>query len=222
MINIALGGSTGRMGQLLKKAIEQDTETQLKDVIEPIDVFIDFSVPSATLEYLEVCLNRSCAMVIGTTGLNESQKAVLKKASNHIPIVFSPNMSIGINVCYKLLDLASKILKDHQADIGISDIHHKHKKDAPSGTALRMGEVISKARGQTLPESGIQITSQRIGEVMGDHTVLFALPNEQIEITHKANDRLLFALGALKAAKWVKDKPPNLYDMQDVLGLNLL
>ncbi|HEV2523645.1 MAG TPA: dihydrodipicolinate reductase C-terminal domain-containing protein, partial [Gammaproteobacteria bacterium] len=145
-------------------------------------------------------------------------KVKIAHAAQIIPIVFSPNMSVGVNIMYKLLAFAANLLKEHagvSADVAIVDIHHQHKKDAPSGTALRMAEVIRNAAS----DPSINLSSVRLGDIIGEHSALFALAGERIEITHKATNRSLFAMGALQAAKWVVSQEPGLYDMQDVLGL---
>lgn len=229
MINIAVAGAKGRMGQEIIKLLQSDTEAKLtatllsdkKNNLEPksIDVLIDFSVKDAIKDHLEFCVEHHIPLVIGVTGLTEVEKNAIVHASNSIPILFSPNMSIGVNITFKILQLASELLKNNsinanfKPDVAIHEVHHKGKKDAPSGTALRMQEVLAKSH--LTPE--IPITSQRLGEVPGEHTAIFALPGEQLEITHKASDRSIFARGAILAAKWLYQKPAGLYDMQDVL-----
>jgi 4-hydroxy-tetrahydrodipicolinate reductase len=236
MIAIAVGGARGRVSQLILQAIEADTDLSLaasisrsdesrhlKTMTTPIDVFIDFTTPAATLEYLAICQERRYPMVIGTTGFSELEKVKIAHAAQIIPIVFSPNMSVGVNIMYKLLALAANLLVGADrsnrpgvaTDIAIVDIHHQHKKDAPSGTALRMAEVIRNAAS----DPTINLSSVRLGDTIGEHSALFALAGERIEITHKATNRLLYAMGALQAAKWVVSQAPGLYDMQDVLGL---
>lgn len=231
MIHIAVGGARGRMGQLIIQTMKEDRDTILSTEIvrsdlnhyarlgeSPIDVWIDFTTPGATLNHVEICAQRGYSMVIGTTGFSVEQRQQIQEAAQKIPIVLSPNMSLGINLSFKLLELAAATLKD-QAEIAILDIHHKHKKDAPSGTALKMAEVLQIARGTTsdLGTSKIDISSLRLGDTIGEHTTLFALEGECLEIRHKATDRLAFAKGALQAAKWIMHKGPGLYDMQDVL-----
>lgn len=220
MINIAIAGANGRMGQLIMHAVENNPEFKLiakltrtsiqlpgKNNGQVDIVLIDFTIPEATLIHLNMALQYGYPMVIGTTGFTEAQKHTLKAAAQKIPIVFSPNMSLGMNVNYKVLALAEKLLKN-KADMAILDMHHKHKKDAPSGSALRMAEVMS---------SDIPITSMRLGENIGSHTAFFSLEGETLEIIHRATDRTAFAKGALQAAKWVLHQAPGLYDMQDVL-----
>ena len=197
------------------------------------DVLIDFSHPDATLEHLQHCRRADTRMVIGTTGLGDAGKNALEIASREIPIVFAPNMSIGVNLCLKLVDMAARVLGD-SVDIEIIEAHHRHKIDAPSGTALRMGEVIASALGRDLGQCAVYgregqtgardrrtigFETIRAGDIVGEHTVMFADIGERIEITHKASSRSTFAAGAVRAALWLSDKPPGLYDMQDVLGL---
>ena len=172
-------------------------------------------------------------MVIGTTGLNAQQKAQLGVAAQHIGIVFAPNMSVGVNLVFKLLETASRVLANGY-DIEIIEAHHRHKVDSPSGTALGMGEVVARTLGRDLAQcavygregvtgerdpSTIGFATVRGGDIVGDHTVLFAGTGERIEITHKASSRATFALGALRAARFLKANPAGMYDMQDVLGL---
>ena len=197
------------------------------------DVLIDFTRPEGTLRHLEVCQRLGVNMVIGTTGFNAQQKAQLGAAAQHVGIVFAPNMSVGVNLTFKLLEMASKVLS-HGYDIEIIEAHHRHKVDAPSGTALGMGEVIAKTLGRDLSQcavygregvtgerdpSTIGFATVRGGDIVGDHTVLFAGTGERIEITHKASSRATFALGALRAARFLQNNPSGMYDMQDVLEL---
>lgn len=234
MIAIAVGGASGRVSKCIIEAINRDKnlvlaakvtrsdpQSHLKAVSAPIDVFIDFTTPAATLDYLEICKQLKYPMVIGTTGFTVEEKAKIAEAAKIIPIVFSPNMSIGVNISYQILALTASLLKKHvgiAADVSITDIHRKDKKDAPSGTALRMAEVIRKASAD-YEKQKINISSVRLGNTVGEHSAVFALLGEQIEITHKASDRSLYATGALQAAKWVVGQEPGLYDMQDVLQL---
>ncbi len=224
MISVAVTGARGRVGQLIVQAIEADKKFLLAALDEkPVDVLIDFSAPEATLKYLALCQEKKCPMVIGTTGFSELEKMKIAQASQIIPIVFSPNMSVGINISYKLLALAAHLLKDRanmDLDISITDIHRQDKKDAPSGTALRMAEVIRE--GCINNDTQINISSVRLGDTVGEHSTVFALPGEQITISHKATDRSLYAMGALEAAKWVVKQAPGLYDMQDVLQLPIV
>lgn len=205
----------------------------LTEVSDGFDVVIDFTHPIATLDYLAICQTTHKPMVIGTTGFSVSQKAHIQQAAKHIPIVLAPNMSVGVNLCFKLLYLATQVLGD-QVDVEIIEAHHHHKADAPSGTALRMGEVVAQARGQNLSECAVYgrqgITGERsqetigfatvrAGDIVGEHTVLFADVGERLEITHKASSRQTFAKGAVRAAQWIMGKEKGLFDMQDVLGL---
>lgn len=227
LIRIVVGGSTGRMSQCIASVVEQDPEVflmaqtsraegGLQAIQEPFDVFIDFTHPLALETHLDLCCQAKRSMVVGVTGLSANQKAQIDKASQTIPIVYSPNMSVGVNLSFKLLALAAQTLGS-EVEVAIQEIHHKHKKDKPSGTALKMGEIIAEAAGPSKPQ--IDFAASRIGEVKGEHTVLFALPGEQLEIKHKTEDRAIFARGAVLAAKWLMNQPPGLYDMQGVLGL---
>ena len=201
--------------------------------LQGADVLIDFTRPEGTLHHLDVCRKLGVNMVIGTTGFNAQQKAQLGAAAQHIGIVFAPNMSVGVNLVFKLLETASRVLEQGY-DIEIIEAHHRHKVDAPSGTALGMGEVIAKTLGRDLAKcavygregvtgerdpSTIGFATVRGGDIVGDHTVLFAGTGERIEISHKASSRATFALGALRAARFLKAHPAGMYDMQDVLGL---
>ncbi len=200
--------------------------------LKPNDVLIDFTRPEGTLEYLKICRAKKSKLVIGTTGFTEEQKQIISEASRDIAIVFAPNMSVGVNVCLKLLDMAARVLSEGY-DIEIVEAHHRHKVDAPSGTALRMGEVVAKALGRDLQQcavygregvtgerdpSTIGFATMRGGDIVGDHTVMFAGIGERIEISHKASSRATFAQGALRAARFLSGKSSGLYDMQDVLG----
>lgn len=197
------------------------------------DVLIDFTRPEGTLHHLDICRQLGVNMVIGTTGFTPQQKAQLGAAAQNIGIVFAPNMSVGVNVVFKLLETASRVLA-HGYDIEIIEAHHRHKVDAPSGTALGMGEVVARTLGRDLAQcavygregvtgerdpSTIGFATVRGGDIVGDHIVLFAGTGERIEITHKASSRATFALGALRAARFLKANPAGMYDMQDVLEL---
>ena len=207
--------------------------SELNDVLGDFDVLIDFTLAESVLDNVEKCRQASKAIVIGTTGLTDAQKDVIKEASKTIPIVFAPNMSIGVNLCLKLLELAASVIGE-DTDIEIIEAHHRHKKDAPSGTALRMGEVVAETLGRNLSECAVYgregITGERdsktigfetirAGDIVGEHTVMFASAGERVEITHKASSRKTFASGAIRAAGWLSKKEKGLYDMQDVLGL---
>ena len=197
------------------------------------DCLIDFTRPQGTLEHLALCRQHKVAMVIGTTGIDDSGKAAIADAAREIPIVFSPNMSVGFNVVIKLLDAASRILNEGY-DIEIVEAHHRHKVDAPSGTALRMGEVIAAALGRDLKQcavygreghtgerdpSTIGFATVRGGDIVGDHTVMYCGTGERVEISHKAGSRVPYAQGSLRAAHFLAGRSSGLFDMQDVLGL---
>ncbi len=201
---------------------------------EDFDVLIDFTLPEVTLAHLDLCRSKGKRMVIGTTGFTPEQRARIEEAAKECAIVFSPNMSVGVNLCLKLLETAARVL-DGDVDIEIIEAHHKHKLDAPSGTALRMGEVIAAALKQDLPDiamydrgaasgqvrkpGSIGFSTIRAGDIVGDHTVLFAGQGERLEITHRSTSRMNFARGALRAASWVMQQKNGLFDMQDVLGI---
>lgn len=196
-------------------------------------VAIDFTLPAASVTHARVCRERSVPMVIGTTGHDATARAVLAKVAESIPIVMAPNMSLGVNVLFKLAELAARAL-DVSYDAEILEAHHRHKVDAPSGTALGLGQAVAQGRGTTLekvaiysrhgttgprPAGGIGFSVQRGGDIVGDHRVVFAGPGEQVELVHHAQDRSGFARGALAAARWVVGRPPGSYSMLDVLGL---
>jgi 4-hydroxy-tetrahydrodipicolinate reductase len=199
-------------------------------------VLIDFTRPEATLTHLAYCAEHGIAMVIGTTGFDEAGKAAIRAASEKTAVVFAPNMSVGVNVTFKLLELAAKSFNEGY-DIEIIEAHHRHKVDAPSGTALKMGEVIADAVGRDLKQvavygregvtgardpSTIGFATIRGGDIVGDHTVLFAGEGERIEISHKSSSRAGYANGAVRAARFLADKQSGLFDMQDVLNLKAL
>lgn len=216
----------GKLGVLISHSLTK--------VVDAFDVAIDFTSPAATMVHLEVCRQHGKAMVIGTTGLGDEQKASIKKAGKDIGIVFAPNMSVGVNLCLRLLELAARVMGD-DADIEIIEAHHRHKVDAPSGTALRMGEVVAAALGRDLEEVAVYgregqtgprnpktigFETIRAGDVVGEHSVWFATEGERIEIVHKASSRMTFAKGAVRAAGWLVGQGKGLFDMQDVLGLH--
>ncbi len=197
------------------------------------EVLIDFTRPEGTLAHLAVCRALGVRMVIGTTGLDEAQKAEVVAAAARIPIVMAPNMSVGVNVMLKLLDLAARSFAEGY-DIEVIEAHHRHKVDAPSGTALAMGETLARAQGRDLRQAGvftrhghtgerqpgsIGFATVRGGDIVGDHTVLFAGTGERIEITHRSASRANYAQGSLRAARFLRDRAPGLYGMDDVLGL---
>jgi 4-hydroxy-tetrahydrodipicolinate reductase len=202
--------------------------------LERSDVLIDFTRPEGSLRHLEFCRAKKVKAVIGTTGFFAEQKRLIEEAGRDIAIVFAPNMSVGVNVTLKLLELAARTLKDGY-DIEIIEAHHRHKVDAPSGTALKMGEVVAEASGgRPLKERAlygregntgeraadtIGFAAVRGGDIVGEHTVMFAGTGERVEITHRATSRANFATGALRAARFLADKKSGVYDMQDVLGL---
>nr|WP_298112249.1 4-hydroxy-tetrahydrodipicolinate reductase [uncultured Pseudomonas sp.] len=227
-----IGADAGELAALGKLGVTLSGD--LSAVLEQFDVLIDFTHPSVTLKNLEICRQSGKAMVIGTTGFSPQEKQLLADASKQIPIVFAANFSVGVNLCLKLLDTAARVLGD-DVDIEIIEAHHRHKVDAPSGTALRMGEVVANALGRDLQKVAVYgregqtgareretigFATVRAGDVVGDHTVLFAADGERVEITHKASSRMTFAKGAVRSALWLQQRQPGLYDMQDVLGLN--
>ncbi len=263
MVNLAIAGASGKMGRMLLEACATDAETTLVaaldapqsaamgvsakafggDIDLPVtsdaagvasgSVLIDFTRPEATLAYLDVCVAVGVGMVIGTTGFDDAGKTKIAAAAQHIPIVFSPNYSVGVNTVFKLLELAAKSL-DSGYDIEIVEMHHRMKVDAPSGTAIKFGEVIAEAQGTKLADravyareghtgarkdGAIGFAALRGGDVVGDHTVVFAGIGERIEITHKSASRSTYALGAIRAAKFLDGKTHGLFDMHDVLGL---
>ena len=197
------------------------------------DCLIDFTRPEGTLAHLEACIRHRVGLVIGTTGLSPRGKRAIEEAAGEIPIVFAPNMAVGVNAVFRLLDVAARILNAGY-DVEVIEAHHRHKVDAPSGTALRMGEVVAAALGRDLsecaiygreghtgerPATQIGFSTIRGGDIVGDHTVLFAGPGERIEITHKSASRMPYALGALRAGRFMRGRERGLFDMQDVLGL---
>lgn len=263
MTKIGISGASGRMGKELIQAIKNSENLELAQaLIEPnsnlvgknvgeilglgninknftgaltadMQVLIDFSLPEASLQNIEFCKNNKIPLVIGTTGFSDQQKQAIQSASEEIPIVLAPNMSVGVNVCLKLVDMTTRLLGDDY-DIEIIDIHHKHKIDSPSGTALALGEAAANARGQKLAEvavyerhskreargkNQIGFACLRMGDYVGEHKVIFSTFGETVEIVHKASSRATFALGALRAANWLLDKQAGLYNMQAILGL---
>ena len=207
--------------------------TEVHAALRNADVMIDFTRPLGTLEHLAVCRELGVKAVIGTTGFSEAQKALITEHARHLAIVMAPNMSVGVNVVLRLLDTAARALSQGY-DIEVIEAHHRHKVDAPSGTALQMGETVARALGRNLPDcavyaregvtgerdpSTIGFASIRGGDIVGDHTVLFAGTGERIEITHKASSRAGYAQGSLRAARFLAGKPHGLFGMGDVLGL---
>lgn len=203
-------------------------------VVNDFDVLIDFTSPESSIVHIDWCAKNRKAIVIGTTGFNHAQKEQINAYSEQVPVVLAPNMSVGVNVMWKLLALATQVMGDY-TDIEIVEAHHRHKKDAPSGTALKMGEVIAEVLGRDLEECAVYgregITGERdrntigfatvrAGDIVGEHTAIFADIGERLEITHKASSRMTFANGAMRAAFWLSDQDAGLYDMQQVLGLH--
>ncbi len=231
------------MGKMLIEAVNAapdavlaaafDIEDNADAALAKADCLIDFTRPEGTLKHLDICRRRGVHMVIGTTGFSAEQKRQIEAAAKDIPIVFAPNMAVGVNAVFKLLDVAARILNEGY-DIEVIEAHHRHKVDAPSGTALRMGEVVAAALGRDLkdcavygreghtgerPATQIGFSTIRGGDIVGDHTVLFAGAGERIEITHKSASRMSYALGSLRAARFLRGRQNGLFDMQDVLGL---
>jgi len=205
----------------------------LSTALNQFDVLIDFTRPEPSMHYIELCRQAGKQIVIGTTGYSEEQKALIAEAAKEIAIVLAPNMSVGVNLSLKLLEMTAKVMGDY-TDIEIIEAHHRHKVDAPSGTALRMGEVIADSLGRELKDCAIYgregdigerdrktigFSTIRAGDIVGEHTVMFADEGERMEITHKATSRMTFAKGAVRAAVWLQAQQKGLYDMQDVLGL---
>ena len=224
-IRVLLIGAAGRMGKTINALANGDlniditARCDLGDSIEPsmknCDVAIDFSQADATAEICRVASEHSRPLVIGTTGHSQEQRRIIEETARSVPIVFASNFSIGVNVLFWLTRKAADQLGgDFETEI--IETHHKMKKDAPSGTAKTLAEVLKAAREI---QSEIPIRSIREGDVVGEHTVIFSGPSERLELTHRAVSREIFARGALRAAKWVIGKPPRLYSMQDVLGL---
>nr|WP_157073883.1 4-hydroxy-tetrahydrodipicolinate reductase [Moraxella oblonga] len=261
-LNIAIMGASGRMGRMLVQSTLENAKTNLSGAfvrsvssligvdagefvgmgkcgvalstldLSGVDVLIDFSLPDALDEVLQACINHKVPLVMGVTGLSEAQEAKLYEASKLIPIVYAGNYSTGVNLSLNLLTTTAKVL-GLDADVEIVEHHHKHKLDAPSGTALMMANAVATARGQSLKTSAVYgrhgqakrgegqigIHAVRGGEIVGEHTVEFIMNGEIIEITHKAQSRMTFANGAVRAGIWLAKQPVGMYDMQDVLGL---
>ena len=229
--NTLVGSDAGDLAGL--GPVNVTVTDSLDSVLERFDTLIDFTSPESSLQNLDVCVQHNKNIVIGTTGIDEAGKQQIRAAGDNIGIVFAPNMSVGVNLCLKLVDTAARILGD-EVDIEVIEAHHRHKVDAPSGTAIRMGEVVAAALGRDLAECAVYgregvtgarerktigFETVRGGDIVGDHTVLFAADGERVEITHKASSRMTFANGAVRAAVWLQQQPAGLYDMQDVLGL---
>jgi 4-hydroxy-tetrahydrodipicolinate reductase len=238
MIKIAISGANGRMGQAISRLALLDPDIDVSVLLErpgypqgsgsvgdvPIstelsvlktcDVLIDFTLPEGTMRHLEACLEYRIPMVIGTTGLDEEQIQKIKAATSYIPIVYSTNMSVGVNVLFKLIELTGKKMGD--CAMTISETHHAHKKDAPSGTAKTMAEIAESASGRAVDD----IRSCREREVIGDHEIIFETSEDILVLSHHAKNRDMFAKGALRAAKFLRDKSVGLFHMQDVLNLS--
>ena len=249
-MKVAIAGAGGRMGQALIEGVLADRELSLALALDVVgagtavggtkitsdlgeiakaDVLIDFTRPAGTLGHLK----HARSMVIGTTGFSKSQIETIEETAKRIPIVMAANFAVGVNAAYKLVDLAARILGDAY-DVEIIEAHHRHKVDAPSGTALRLGEIIAVALKRDLkkearhgrqgdtgerPKKQIGFHSIRGGDIVGEHTVIFAGAGERVEVTVRSQSRATYAAGALRAAKWLKGRPAGLYDMADVLGL---
>ncbi len=264
MIKLAVSGAAGRMGKAIIQACQGHEHVRLSCAIESaesnaigsdagelagvgalniligselsnadFDVLVEFTTPEATVDHVQTCRVLDKRLVIGTTGLNLQQKDKITAAAEDVAVVMAPNMSIGVNLCFHLVDIASKALGD-DVDVEIVEAHHRHKMDAPSGTALRLGEIAAAALDRDLQSNAIfgrhgQIgprqrktigfCSIRAGDIVGEHSVMFAGEGERVEITHRSSSRMTFAHGALRAAVWCTQSGPGLYDMQDVLGL---
>lgn len=219
-------------GALVGMASDVVIAADLVSGMQAIDCLIDFTRPEGTLEHLEICRKAGVGMVIGTTGFDAEGKAAIAEAAKDVPVVFAPNMAVGVNLVFKLLDTAARILNEGY-DIEVVEAHHRMKVDAPSGTALRMGEVVAAALGRDLADcavygregvtgerdpSTIGFATVRGGDIVGDHTVMFCGLGERVEVTHKASSRMPYALGSLRAARFIAGRQNGLFDMQDVLG----
>ncbi|MBS4051928.1 MAG: 4-hydroxy-tetrahydrodipicolinate reductase [Methylomonas sp.] len=229
--SLAVGKDAGELAGISRLGLQVGTD--LAALVDRFDVLIDFTRPDASMAYIEICRQAGKKVVIGTTGYSDSQKAAIAEAAKDIAIVMAPNFSVGVNLSLKLLEMTAKVMGDY-TDIEVIEAHHRHKVDAPSGTALRMGEVVAKTLGRDLKDCAIYghegdtgardrktigFSTIRAGDIVGEHTVMFADEGERVEITHKASSRMTFANGAVRAAAWLEHKPAGLYDMLDVLGL---
>ncbi len=241
---VAISGASGRMGRMLIDTVqssgdarveaELDVGSELPQAFGQAEYLIDFTRPEGTLRYLDVCVARGIKMVIGTTGFSAAQQAEIARASEKIAIVMAPNMSVGVNVTLKLLEKAARYLQDGY-DVEIIEAHHKYKADAPSGTALKMGEIVAAAQGKDLQrcavyareghigprrDGDIGFAAIRGGSIVGDHTVMFASEGERIEISHYSATRFAYADGSLRAVRFLQHQSHGLFSMFDVLGLN--
>jgi 4-hydroxy-tetrahydrodipicolinate reductase len=243
-LRVLIVGAAGRMGQAIAHAAEGaadvkiagrvDVGDRIEDAIGGCDLVIDFSHPDATERNCEVCVANRKPLVIGTTGHSSAQRDAITAAAAAIPVLLASNFSIGVNTLFWLARKANELLGDG-FDVEIAETHHRLKKDAPSGTAKRLAEILTEARGLNYdkdvahgraglvgerPARQVGMHAVRGGDVVGDHTVIFASAGERLELTHKASSRETFAVGALRAARWIVDQPPRLYSMEDVLGLS--
>lgn len=229
--SLAIGKDAGELAGVAAAGIKVGDD--LAALTDRFDVLIDFTRPDASMSYIEICRQAGKKVVIGTTGYSDAQKAAIAEAAQDVAIVIAPNFSVGVNLSLKLLEMTAKVMGDY-TDIEVIEAHHRHKVDAPSGTALRMGEVVAAALGRDLKDCAIYgregdtgardrktigFSTIRAGDIVGEHTVMFADEGERVEITHKATSRMTFANGAVRAAIWLADKQNGLFDMQDVLGL---
>jgi 4-hydroxy-tetrahydrodipicolinate reductase len=205
----------------------------LQAIVDDFDVLIDFTIADASTENIHICRAAGKRAVVGTTGFSPAQRARVAEDAEHIAVLLSANMSVGVNLCFKLVDMAARALGD-EVDVEVIEAHHRHKVDAPSGTAMRLGEVLAQALGRDLADCAVYarqghtgereratigFQTVRGGDIVGEHTVLFAGTGERVEITHRASSRLNFAHGAFRAARWIMGRDAGIYDMQDVLGL---
>jgi 4-hydroxy-tetrahydrodipicolinate reductase len=245
MLNILVTGFRGRMGQSVATAIGEDGDARvaagidlgdsLEEALKKCEIVIDFTLPSFTNELVEGCVASGTPLVMGTTGHDDAQLELIRRAAEEIPIVHAPNYSVGVNTLFWLTRRTAEILGE-EFDLEVVEMHHRHKKDSPSGTARRLAEILTEVRGLSYEEDcrhgrvgdvgartnrEVGVHAIRGGDVVGDHTVIYAGNGERVELTHKASSRLTFAKGAVRAAKWIKSEglKTGLFDMQDVLGL---
>ncbi len=229
--SLAIGKDAGELAGISPLGVTVSDNLAAK--VDQFDVLIDFTRPDASMEYIEICRQAGKQIVIGTTGYSEAQKTAIAEAAKDVALVIAPNMSVGVNLSLKLLEMTAKVMGDY-TDIEVIEAHHRHKIDAPSGTALRMGEVVAATLGRDLKDCAIYgregdtgardrktigFSTIRAGDIVGEHTVMFADDGERVEITHKATSRMTFANGAVRAAVWLAGKQQGWFDMQDVLGL---
>ena len=243
-MKLTVTGRNGRMGQQVLAAIEaeenatahstHDVGEDLAAALSDTEAVIDFTLPALTAELLAKAVSSNIALIIGTTGHSDEQRAAIAEAAKSIPIVYASNYSTGVNLLFHLTRKAAAILGNDAFDIEVTEMHHRHKVDAPSGTARTLLEILNEETNTSYendvthgrvgepgprPNKEIGMHTLRGGDVVGDHTVMFAAEGERFELTHKASSRMTFASGAVRAALWLKDQPAGLYDMQDVLGL---